>query len=504
MPLSAELRFLICSSAFALVISASGATQPYDEPLRPQFHFTPARHFMNDPNGLVFYKGEYHLFYQHNPFGATWGHMSWGHAVSRDLLHWTHLPVALREENGVMIFSGSAAVDRHNSSGLCRPDGADPSCLVALYTGHGHGKQTQNLAYSNDRGRTWTKYAANPVIDPGLKEFRDPKVFWHEATRRWILVTVLADQHKVRFFGSRDLKQWDTLSDFGPAGATGGVWECPDLFELPIDNDPSRTRWVLDVDINPGGVAGGSGGQYFVGTFDGVRFTNDNPPDRTLWADYGKDFYASLSFSDLPSSDGRRIWMAWISNWLYANEEPTAPWRGAQSVPRTVALRQFPEGVRLVQSPVAELTTLRATREAVPIKGAVTLRGPSEIELALSRGDWKEIGFRLKNAGGEEVVVGVTAQPLELFVDRRRSRATPFHDAYPGRHAGPITWRGETLSIRVLFDQSVLEVFGNDGQTVITERVYPTRPYDRLELIDETRSIATAKLWSLRSVWSAR
>jgi sucrose-6-phosphate hydrolase SacC (GH32 family) len=292
------------------------------------------------------------------------------------------------------------------------------------------------------------------------------------------------------------------LSDFGPAGATGGVWECPDLFELPIDDDPSRKRWVLDVDINPGGVAGGSGGQYFVGTFDGVRFTNDNPAERTLWVDYGKDFYATLSFSDAP--DGRRIWMAWISSWLYANDEPTAIWRGARSIPRTVALRRFPEGVRLVQSPVAELTALRATQEAGPIPGAITLVGPSEIDLEVSRGGWKEVGFRLKKAGGEEVVVGLTAAPLELFVDRRRSRATPFHEAYPGRHAGPITWRGDTLAMRVLFDQSVLEIFGNDGQTVITERVYPMRPYDRLELVDESRAIKTAKLWPLRSVWPTR
>jgi fructan beta-fructosidase len=485
--------------AVALMVASSGAARPYEEPLRPQIHFTPERHFMNDPNGLVFYKGEYHLFYQHNPFGPTWGHMSWGHAVSKDLLHWKHLPVALREEDGIMIFSGGAAVDRHNSSGLCRPDGDDPSCLVALYTGHGHGKQTQNLAYSNDRGRTWTKYAGNPVIDLGLREFRDPKVFWHHPTGRWIMVTVLAEQHKVRFFASRDLKKWDTLSDFGPAGATGGVWECPDLFELPIDGDPSRTRWVLDVDINPGGVAGGSGGQYFIGTFDGVRFTNDNPPDKTLWVDYGKDFYASLSFSDVP--DGRRIWMGWISNWLYANDEPTGAWRGAQSIPRTLALRRVPEGVRLVQSPIAELAALRTTHAAIPVRGSLQLPGPFEIELEVSRGDWHEVGFRLKNADGEEVVVGVTAAPLQLFVDRRRSRAAPFHDAYPERHAGPLTWRGETLSMRVLFDQSVLEIFGNDGETVLTERVYPLRPYDRLELFGDGPAIRTARLWPLRSVW---
>jgi sucrose-6-phosphate hydrolase SacC (GH32 family) len=181
------------------------APPPFDEPLRPQFHFTPPRYFMNDPNGLVHYQGEYHLFYQHNPFGEAWGHMSWGHAVSRDMLHWQHLPVALGEDNGIMIFSGSAVVDRDNTSGLCRPSGADRSCLVAIYTGHGKDRQTQNIAFSHDRGRTWTKYAGNPVIDLGLKDFRDPKVIWHEPTKRWVMVTVLADQHRVRFFGSSDL-----------------------------------------------------------------------------------------------------------------------------------------------------------------------------------------------------------------------------------------------------------------------------------------------------------
>jgi fructan beta-fructosidase len=488
--------------AIALTLSASVLPQEYQEPLRPQFHFTPARNFMNDPNGLVYYKGEYHLFYQHNPFGATWGHMSWGHAVSRDLLHWEHLPVALREEGGVMIFSGSAVVDRNNSSGLCRPDGDDRSCLVAIYTGHGLGKQTQNLAYSNDRGRTWTKHAKNPVLDLGLKEFRDPKVFWHEQTSRWIMVAVLADVHKVRFFGSRDLKHWETLSDFGPAGAVGGVWECPDLFPLPVDNDPANIRWVLDVDINPGGVAGGSGGQYFVGTFDGTKFANDNPPAQTLWVDYGKDFYATISFSDVPASDGRRIWMAWISNWLYANEEPTALWRGAQSVPRALALRRLPDGIRLVQEPIAELRTLRTTPEPAAVTGSAVLPGSAEMEIELARGDWKEAGVRLFNAAGEEVVVGVTSQPLELFVDRSRSRTAAFHKEYPGRHAGPIRWRDDKISLRVFFDRSVVEVFGNAGESVITERVFPTRPLDRLELLPGGRpAVAAARLWELRSVW---
>jgi fructan beta-fructosidase len=491
-----------CAIALTLVASGGGAAPEYKEPLRPRFHFTPSRNFMNDPNGLVYYKGEYHLFYQHNPFGEVWGHMSWGHAVSRDMLHWEHLPVALREENGVMIFSGSAVVDRDNSSGFCRPDG-DRSCLVAIYTGHGHDKQTQNLAYSNDRGRTWTKYAGNPVIDPGLKDFRDPKVFWHDGTKRWIMVTVLADQHKVRFFGSRDLKTWDRLSDFGPAGATGGVWECPDLFALPVDGDPKNVRWVLDVDINPGSIAGGSGGQYFIGTFDGTTFVNENPSDQTLWVEHGKDFYATTSFSDIPATDGRRIWMAWISNWLYANVEPTVIWRGAQSVPRELALRRLPEGIRLVQAPIAELKTLRTTREPATLSDGGPLPGSAEIELDLSRGEWREAGFRLSNEAGEWVAVGVNADPLEMFVDRRRSRATPFHDAYPGRHASPVRWRNDKIQLRVLFDRSVVEVFANDGESIITDRVYPTQPFNRITVLPAGRS-ASARMWEMRAVWPER
>lgn len=484
------------------VLVLTGLPPGYDEPLRPRVHFTPARNFMNDPNGLVFYKGEYHLFYQHNPFGDRWGHMSWGHAVSPDMLRWHHLPVALQEEHGVMIFSGSAVVDRHNSSGFCQAEGEDRSCLVAIYTGHGKDRQTQNLAYSNDRGRTWTKYAKNPVIDLGLEDFRDPKVFWHEATRRWIMVTVLPDQHKVRFFAAPDLKAWTPLSDFGPAGATGGVWECPDLFELPIEGEPGRTRWVLDVDLNPGGIAGGSGDQYFVGTFDGTRFVPDDPPDRTLWADYGKDFYASLSFSDLPAADGRRIWIGWTSNWLYANDEPTSPWRGAQSIPRALALRRETGGLRLVQAPIAELETLRTSAAPTSVAGAAALPPAAEIVVEVKPGEWRESGIRLSNAAGEEVVVGVAREPLAVFVDRRRSRRTSFHAGYAGRHAGPIAWRDGAITLRILFDRSVVEVFANDGETVVTDRVFPTAPLDRVELIGDGAPRPAAKLWALGSVWT--
>jgi sucrose-6-phosphate hydrolase SacC (GH32 family) len=427
--------------------------------------------------------------------------MSWGHAVSPDLLHWTHLPVALREENGIMVFSGSVVVDDEDRSGLC---GGRP-CLVAVYTGHTKDRQTQNLAASRDRGRTFTKYAGNPVLDLGRKDFRDPKVFWHAPTARFVMVTVLPDEHKVRFFGSRDLRRWEPLSDFGPAGAQGGVWECPDLFVLPVEGEPGVARWVLDVDLNPGGVAGGSADQYFVGTFDGVRFTSDEPPSTTLWADYGKDFYATLSFANLSRADGRPVWMGWMSNWLYANDEPTAPWRGVQSVPRSLALRRLPEGLRLVQSPVPELRGLRTRKEPLRLSHMAALPGSADIELEVVRGAFQEAGLRLANGAGEEVVIGVTSEPLEVFVDRRRSRKSPFHEAYPGRHAAPVRWRAgavDRVRLRVLFDRSTVEVFANDGETVISDRVFPTEPLTRVEVIGAGTAVPEpALLHELRSVW---
>ena len=501
--------FLIVGPLADAQAPAPGAA-PFDEPLRPQIHFTPPSNFMNDPNGLVFFDGEYHLFYQHNPFGDRWGHMSWGHAVSRDLLHWEHLPVALREENGIMIFSGSAVVDRTDSSGLC---GGRP-CLVAIYTGHTDKKQTQNLAFSIDRGRTWTKYSGNPVVDLGLKDFRDPKVFWHEETKRWVMVTVLPDQHTVRFFGSPDLKRWEALSDFGPAGATGGVWECPDLFPLPIEGTTGETRWVLDVDLNPGGVAGGSGGQYFIGRFDGRTFVNDAPASETLWSDYGKDFYATISFSDIPPSDGRRIWMAWMSNWLYANEEPTSGWRGALSLPRELSLRRTPAGLRLVQRPVRELDTLRTGEAPLPVAGATALPSAAEFTLdasatggdggqdsiARAAGASVPAGLRLWNESGEEALIGVGGSPLEVFVDRRRSRAAPL-EHYPGRHAGPVRAVDGGVRLRVIVDRSTVEVFANDGETVVSDRLWPTRPFTRVEPVNGARLRKPIELWPLKRVW---
>ena len=486
-------RLALLVTLVAAVLPLAGAG---DEQLRPRYHFTPPQNFMNDPNGLVFLDGEYHLFYQHNPQGEKWGHMSWGHAVSRDLLHWEQLPLALAEENGIMIFSGSAVADPANTSGLCGTAGA--ACLIAIYTGHTGKKQTQNLAVSLDRGRTWKKYDGNPVIDLSRGDHRDPKVFWYGPSKRWIMVSVLADARTVRFFQSTNLKQWEILSDFGPEGSTGGAWECPDLFELPVEGVPGATHWVLDVDLNPGGRIGGSGAQYFVGRFDGKRFVNENPDDLTLWVDYGKDFYASQSYDGIPASEGRRVWIGWMSNWIYADVEPSSPWRGVQSLPRELALRRTPSGIRLVQAPIREMSSLRATRDPRIVQSQSELPGAADIEMEIAPGDWSEAGFRLTNAAGEEVIVGVKARPLEVFVDRRRSRATPFHDAYAERHAGMLRWVNGRITLRAIFDRTTLEVFANGGERMISDRVFPTQPFDRIEpLRGASVAAAPIRLWEL-------
>jgi fructan beta-fructosidase len=491
-----------------LLVVGESSADGYNEPYRPQFHFTPAQNWMNDPNGPVFYKGEYHLFYQYNPFGDEWGHMSWGHAVSPDAVHWRHLPVALAEENGVMIFSGSTVVDWHNTSGFCR----EQSCLVAIYTGYTEKLQTQNVAYSNDQGRTWTKYAANPVIDLDLKDFRDPKVFWPEPSHKWIMVAALPDQHKVRFFASPDLKHWTALSDFGPAGATGGVWECPDLFELPVEGESGKTRWVLSVNINPGGVAGGSGDQYFIGQFDGTRFTNENPPQQVLWADYGRDFYASASFSDIPASDGRRVWLGWMDNWDYASKLPTHPWRGFQSMPRTLSLRRFPNGLRLIQRPIGGLRNLRSDHVNVEAKSIseanqwLRSKGISgdalEIEAEIDVSGATEAGLIVRKGSHQQTVIGVDKGNRTLFVDRSNSGDSSFANNFAGRQAGPIHLSNEkTVKLHVFVDRSSVELFGNDGETVISDLIFPAPTSQGLEFYSKGGEARVKKLdiWKMKA-----
>ncbi|MFJ9811364.1 GH32 C-terminal domain-containing protein [Streptomyces sp. NPDC101158] len=812
------------------------AGRPYTETYRPQFHFSPAKNWMNDPNGLVWFQGEYHLFYQYNPRGNTWGNMSWGHAVSKDLVHWRELPLAIPHDDDEMVFSGSAVVDRDNTTGFGTRE--NPA-MVAVYTSHykDGGKQAQSLAYSTDRGRTWTKYAGNPVLDIGSKEFRDPKVQWYAPTGSWLMTVSLSTEHKVRFYSSKDLKSWTHLSDFGPQNAVGGVWECPDLFPLPVDGHPERVKWVLVVNINPGGIAGGSAAQYFVGDFDGKRFTPDDdgsytpPPGVTVqdfegadyrtwrttgtafgdgpvpapepgtsgtsgveggrlvdsfhggdaetgtltsppftvagpylnfkvaggrhphvpgsvtgdsptpegevlaafeqdtygswtttgtafgdgpapgtlpgqspvtgqdgdglvnsflggdattgtltspgftlsakhlnlligggnhpsgseaptavrlvvdgrtvrsatgtaseelnwvswdlgdlagrtahievvdqntggwghilldqvmlsdtparprstetavnllvdgevvqsetgtdsgsldwasfdlrayqgkqatiqivdmnkagwghvmadhfvvadqpavpsvrrasWVDHGKDYYAAVSWENAP--DGRRRMIGWMNNWQYGNSIPTSPWRSAQSIPREMALRTVNGRLRLTQQPVAGVESLRGPSVSVRgisvADGSVPLAAGRadgkalDIRATFTLGDARRFGFKVRTGEGQETVVGYDTRTRELYVDRTRSGAVDFHSDFPGVQRAPLTARNGKVELRILVDWSSVEVFGGEGEAVITDQIFPSPDSDGVRLFAEggTARLDDAKVWQVRS-----
>ncbi|HEY7211419.1 MAG TPA: glycoside hydrolase family 32 protein [Bryobacteraceae bacterium] len=462
------------------VASLAGQDSGYDQPYRPQYHFSPQRNWTNDPNGLVYFEGEYHLFFQYNPFGDQWGHMSWGHAVSRDLLHWQELPVALPEENGVMIFTGSTVVDEQNSSGFCANG---KPCLVAIYTGHTprsgttSSLQTQNLAYSNDRGRTWTKYVSNPVLNLNLSDFRDPKVFWSRQAKHWVMVVALPNDHKVLLYTSPDLKSWKQASEFGPAGATAGQWECPELFELPVEARRGETRWVLKVGLNPGALQGGSGEQYFVGRFDGSRFTNDNPPSLALWTDYGKDCYCALTFNGLPRGH-KPVMIGWMDNWQYAGKLPTNPWRGQMTFPRELSLRETPEGIRLFQNPAEQIERLIESDNDRRRAGHSFL-----LIFSVNPKAGHEVGLKLLSDGRNYTSVGYDPAKQVLFVDRRHSGLTNFSPEFPARVEAPLRAGGDSLRMQILVDRCSLEVFADGGRVVSTNLVFPPAGANAIENI---------------------
>jgi len=483
-----------------LVASVACAAQTkYSEPYRPQYHFSPPQNFMNDANGMVYFRGEYHLFYQHNPQGNVWGHMSWGHAVSPDMVHWQNLPVAIPEAQEYMIFSGSAAVDWKNSSGLCDRD----PCLVAIYTAHSEGWQRQNIAYSLDRGRAWKEYSGNPVIDLHKPDFRDPKVFWFEPQKKWVLVTVFADERQAVFFESKDLKSWKQMSTFGPGGTTQGQWECPDLMQLPIAGTRAK-KWVLIISRNPGAPQGGTGVQYFVGNFDGTKFTSETSDSQKMWIDYGKDFYATQRFADLPASDKRIIWMGWVGDWLYANKEPTSPWRGVQSIPRELFLRKCQEGYCVDQRPIRELESLR--EKAIPLKfngrqKELDIALPSaSFELEAEIASARECQLFIHDSANHTIVVGFDPEKRQVYVDRTESAQANFSPDFPGRHAGAIA-SGNRVRLHIFVDQTTLELFANDGERVITDRVY-LNGAARVGLQSASSdATATLTLWPMKSIW---
>ncbi|SEP92234.1 levanase [Streptomyces sp. yr375] len=826
----ARARITVAAAAVCALLAPQAAaadTPPYSETYRPQFHFTPEQNWMNDPNGLVYYQGEYHLFYQYNPNGNAWGDMSWGHAVSTDLIHWQQLPLALSHDDKEMVFSGSAVVDENNTTGFGTTENPP---MVAIYTSNdiATGVQSQALAYSTDRGRTWTKYQGNPVIDIGSKDFRDPKVQWYAPTKSWLMTVSLSAEHKVRFYSSKNLKDWTQLSEFGPAGATGGVWECPDLFPLAVDGDPDNIKWVLVVNLNPGGIAGGSAAQYFVGDFDGTKFTADDdgtytPPAGTVvqdfegtgfgawtatgsafgpgpaagtldgqqtvagfdgtglansfhsgdattgtltspaftvdspylnfkigggrhphqpgtvladfeagsygdwtttgtafgtapatgtlpgqqqvsgfqggglvntflngdagtgtltspeftldkryvnfrigggnhpagsadptalellvdgqvvrsatgkdaealetaswdvndlagkkaqirvvddntgswghlnadqivlsdtqarpgaeetsvdlvvdgqvvrsatgsdsetldwasfdmrpylgkqaqlqlvdmntggwghiladqftaadaparsvlqrahWADYGKDYYAAVSWEDSP--DGKRYMIGWMSNWDYAGAVPTSAWRGAQSIPRQMALRTVDGRVLLTSQPVDSVTYLRQDPPATATAGLVTNRsqpliGPAaegkalDIEATFSLKDAERFGLKVRTgAAGEETVIGYDTTTQELYVDRGHSGAVDFNSTFPGIQTAPLKAVDGKVTLRILVDWSSVEVFGGDGEAVITDQIFPDPASQGVQVFAENGSVQLdeATVWHLAS-----
>ncbi len=448
------------------------------EKFRPTYHFSPLYGWMNDPNGMVYKDGEYHLFYQHNPYGSKWGNMHWGHAISKDLINWEHRPDAITPDALGTIFSGSAVVDTDNTAGF----GA--GAIVAIYTQNSD-RQVQSIAYSTDNGRSFTKYENNPVLTSDARDFRDPKVFWHKETQRWIML--LAVGQEMQIFSSSNLKDWAFESSFGEGqGAHGGVWECPDLFELPVDGTNEK-KWVLLCNLNPGGPFGGSATQYFVGTFNGKEFVNESP-SQTKWMDWGKDHYATVTWSDAP--DNRRIAIAWMSNWQYANDVPTSQYRSPNSVPRDLSLFTVDGETYLQSAPSPELLKLRdiSKKRSFKVNGTRTIKdmiagneGAYEIELTIENQYADVIGFHLYNDKGEEVDMQYDMKEKKFSMDRCKSGDVGFNENFP-----MLTWTAiesgkDELKLRLFVDKSSVEAFGDGGRFVMTNQVFPSEPYTHID-----------------------
>lgn len=470
----------------------SSIAPPYKEKYRPQFHFSPDSMWMNDPNGMVYHNGEYHLFYQYYPDSTVWGPMHWGHVISKDLISWEHLPIAIYPDSLGYIFSGSAVLDQSNSSGLGSPENPP---LVAIFTYHDpigaeQGKidyQTQGIAYSNDNGRSWSKYEKNPVLEnPGIIDFRDPKVFWNEETQNWIMILAVKDH--VNFYSSTNLIDWSLESEWGHSiGAHGGVWECPDLFEL--ETPDGERKWVMLLSINPGGPQGGSATQYFVGDFDGSEFIPSDSIER--WVDYGADNYAGVTWSNIPEADGRRLFIGWMSNWQYAQVVPTTKWRSAMTLPRSLSLFKDKDGYRVQSKPVRELIQYRMDTIGITQNTytADSMLGEFELEL-----DALPFIMTLKNSLGEELIVKITEQ--ELSIDRRNSGITSFEEGFAAEHQ--LKLNGIIpKKLNVFLDASSIEVFLNEGQYVLTDIFFSEDPLNQIEITNNK----DATFYPFASIW---
>ena len=429
------------------------------EKYRPVYHHTPQWGWMNDPNGLFYKDGVWHLYFQYNPYGSQWENMTWGHSTSKDLVHWVHQGNAISPDALGTIFSGSAIVDKNNTSGLGK------GTVVAMYTSAGK-SQTQSLAYSTDDGKTFTKYANNPVITAEVPDFRDPHIFWNEDIHAWNLI--LAAGQEMNIYSSKDLKNWTFESAFGLGyGNHDGVWECPDLMKLPV-NGTGEAKWLLICNINPGGPFGGSATQYFVGSFDGHKFTCESKPDVTKWMDYGKDHYATVTFDNAP--DNRRVAIAWMSNWQYANQVPTMQYRSANSVPRDLGL--FTDAGETYVSVVP-------SKELLALRGDKTNRLLAACELVVDiKSQSKPTVITLSNARDEQVVMTYNPKDCTFSMDRTQSGNTEFSDMFKAKTIAPT--HGTIRQFRIFIDKCSIEAFDAAGKMAMTNLVFPTEPYGRL------------------------
>lgn len=486
----------------------------YQEQHRPQFHFTPEANWMNDPNGMYYYEGQYHLFYQYYPDSTVWGPMHWGHATSEDLVTWDHQPIALYPDSLGCIFSGGAVVDHSNTSGL---GAGDSPPIVATFTHHDfkgeraktNDFQKQSIAYSQDGGQKWIKYGGNPVIPntEKIKDFRDPKVVWHEASQKWVLV--LAAYDRVKLYASPNLIDWEYLSDFGIEGDKR-LWECPDLIPMQVEGS-DETKWVLIVSIQQEAPNGGTATSYFVGDFDGRSFMANTKDQK--WLDWGTDNYAFVTWNNAPS-DSPVVGIGWMSNWQYAQIVPTEKWRSAMTIPRELRLVKGQGSYQINSLPVNGLQQLRGTAKTFdeititePLllaSGATATQAEVDLTIDLQKTTASSVGLTLENDLGESVNISIDTRSSELIVDRTQSRKAQFSpDFFKQKHRAPIDLDRELLHLQVLIDVASVEIFVNEGEASFTSIFFPTEDFNQLSLVTEdgTCHISQAAVYPLASIW---
>lgn len=452
------------------------------ESFRPVYHHTPAYGWMNDPNGMFYKDGVYHLYFQYNPYGSVWGNMHWGHSTSTDLMHWKFEGCAIVPDAWGAIFSGSCVVDHENTAGFGK------EAVVAFYTSAKSTPwgdiQMQSMAYSLDNGKTFTKYEGNPILTSSEKDFRDPKVFWYAPGKHWVMILAVG-QH-MEIYSSVNLKEWKKESEFGAMqGAHGGVWECPDLVEIPVEGTREK-KWVLICNLNPGGPFGGSAAQYFVGSFDGKMFVNESPT-QTKWMDWGKDNYATVTWNNAP--DGRCIALGWMSNWQYANNVPTRQYRSANTLARDLTLYREGQELYLKSTPSVEVKKARGKKVSIPsfkvsekheiVNLFEEKQGAYEVEIVIQNAGASKIAFCLLNDKGEKVSMYYDLNRKQFVMDRSESGTVDFSKDFPAVTVAPVNVDKE-LTLRLFVDRSSIEAFGEDGKFVMTNLVFPSQPYVKM------------------------